>query len=164
MWTCYAKENTLVIAKHPFPTIQEMTLHMDFTGWSILKSDWLYSFQPKMEKLYTVSKNKKSGDTWNNKQIWPLSTEWSRAKANRVLLRECTGHSKYSLPKIQERTLPMDITRWSIPKSDWLYSFQSIIEKLYTVSKNKTGSGLRLRSWTLYCKIQTEIEESRENH
>ena len=31
-----------------------MTLHMDITRWSISKSDWLYSLQPKMEKLYTV--------------------------------------------------------------------------------------------------------------
>ena len=31
---------------------------MYITTWSILKSDWLYSLQPKMEKLYTVSKNK----------------------------------------------------------------------------------------------------------
>ena len=38
------------------------------------------------------------------------------------------------------------------------------MEKLYTVSKNKTGSWLWLRSWTPYCQIQTEIEESRENH
>ena len=39
--------------------------------------------------------------------------KWSRAKANRVLPRECTGHSKYSLPTTQEKTLHMDITRWS---------------------------------------------------
>ena len=31
---------------------------MDITTWSILKSDWLYSLQLKMDKLYTVSKNK----------------------------------------------------------------------------------------------------------
>ena len=29
---------------------------MGITRWSIPKSDWLYYFQPKMEKLYTVSK------------------------------------------------------------------------------------------------------------
>ena len=29
---------------------------MDITRWSTPKSDWLYSLQPKMEKLYTVSK------------------------------------------------------------------------------------------------------------
>ena len=28
-------------SKHPLPTTQEMTLHMDITGWSILKSGWL---------------------------------------------------------------------------------------------------------------------------
>ena len=37
------------------------------------------------------------------------------------------------------------------------------MEKLYTVNKNKTRSWLWLRSWTPYCQIQTEIEESREN-
>ena len=35
-----------------------------------------------------------------------------------VLPRECTGHSKYPLPTRQEKTLHMDITRWSTPKSD----------------------------------------------
>ena len=36
----------------------------------------------------------------------------------RVLSRERTGHSKPPLPTTQEKTLHMDITRWSIPKSD----------------------------------------------
>ena len=63
-------------------------------------------------------KSRKSGNTWSNRQIWPWSTEGSRAKANRVLSREHTGHSKHLLPKIQEKTLYMDITRWSILKSD----------------------------------------------
>ena len=35
-----------------------------------------------------------------------------------VISRECTGHSKHPLPTTQEKTLHMDITRWSIPKSD----------------------------------------------
>ena len=38
------------------------------------------------------------------------------------------------------------------------------MEKLYTVSKNKTGSWVCLRSWIPYYQIQTEIEESGENH
>ena len=38
------------------------------------------------------------------------------------------------------------------------------MEKFYTVSKNKTWSWLWLRSRAPYCKIQTQIEESRENH
>ena len=39
-------------------------------------------------------------------------------RLTRVLQREHTGHSKHSLPTTQETTLHMDITRWSIPKSD----------------------------------------------
>ena len=39
-----------------------------------------------------------------------------------------------------KRRLYTWITRWSTPKSDWLYSLQPKMEKLYTVSKNKTGS------------------------
>ena len=56
----------------------------------------------------------------------------------------------------------MDITRWSTPKSDWLCSLQPNMEKLHTVSNNKTRSWLCLRPWTPYCQIKTEIEESRE--
>ena len=41
------------------------------------------------------SKSRKSRNTWSNRQIWPWSREWSRAKADRVLPRECTGHSKH---------------------------------------------------------------------
>ena len=32
--------------------------------------------------------------------------------------KKCTGHSKHPLPTTQEKTLHMDITRWSTPKSD----------------------------------------------
>ena len=99
-------------------------------------------------------KSRKSRNTWNNRKIWPWNAEWSRAKANRVLPRDRTGHSKHPLPTTQEKTLHIDITRWSILKSDWLYSLQPKMEKLYTVSKNKTRSWLWLRSWTPYCQIQ----------
>ena len=44
----------------------------------------------------------------------------------------------------------MDITRWSILKSEWLYSLQPKIVKFCRASKNKTGSWLWLRSWTPY--------------
>ena len=100
-------------------------------------------------------KSRKSRNTWGNRQIWPRNTEWSRAKTNRVMPRERTGHSKHPLPTTQVKTLYMDITRWSTLKSDWLYSLQPKIEKLYTVSKNKTRSWLWLRWWTPSCQIQT---------
>ena len=42
----------------------------------------------------------------------------STAKANRVSPRERTSHSKHPLPTTQETTLHIDITRWSMLKSD----------------------------------------------
>ena len=57
-------------------------------------------------------KSRKSRNTWSNRQIWPWSKEWSRAKTNRVLPREFTGQRKHPLPTTQEKTLHMDITRW----------------------------------------------------
>ena len=69
--------------------------------------------------------SRKSRHTWSNRQIWLWSTEWSRAKANRVSPREHTGHTKQPLPTTQEKILHMDITTWPIPKSDWLYTLCS---------------------------------------
>ena len=56
-------------------------------------------------------KSRKSRNTWSNRQIWPWSTEWSRAKAHRVLLRELTGHRKYPLPTTHKRRL----NTWTSP-------------------------------------------------
>ena len=45
-----------------------------------------------------------------------------RNKAGQRLIEFCqgepTGHSKHPLPTTQEKTLYMDVTRWSTPKSD----------------------------------------------
>ena len=127
----------------------------------------LLDLTPKKDVLFyhggLECKSRKLRDTWSNRQIWPWSTEWSRAKANRVLPRECTGHRKHPLPITQDKTLHMDIIRWSIPKSDWLYSLQPKMEKLYTVNKNKTRRWLWLRSWTPYCQISDLNWKSRGN-
>ena len=48
----FCQENALVIANALFQQ------HMDITRWSTPKSDRLYSPQQKMEKPYTVNKNK----------------------------------------------------------------------------------------------------------
>ena len=85
-------------------------------------------------------KSRKSRNTWSNRQIWPWSTEWSRAKANRVLPREFTGHSKHRLPTTQEKSLHMDITRWSILKSDWLYSLQPKMDSSIQSAKTRLGA------------------------
>ena len=48
-------------------------------------------------------KIRKSRDIWSNRQVWPWSTKWSRAKSNRGLPRECTSHSKHLLPTTQRQ-------------------------------------------------------------
>ena len=126
------------------------------------EAEWFYEDLQDLLELTTTTKrcpfhhrgleckSMKLTDTWSNRQVWPWSTKWSRAKANRILPREHAGHSKHPLPTTQEKNLHMDITIWFIPKSGWLYSLQPKMEKLYTVSKNKTGSWL----WPYY-QIQT---------
>ena len=42
-----------------------------------------------------MQKSRKSRHTLSNRQIWPWSTKWSKAKVNRVLPRERTCHSKH---------------------------------------------------------------------
>ena len=65
-----------------------------------------------------------------------------------VLPRKCTGHSKHPLPTTQEKTLHIespDGQHWN--QIDYILCSQRW-RSLYTVSKNKTGSWLWLRSWT----------------
>ena len=95
-------------------------------------------------------------------KIWPW-TEWSRAKANRVLPREHTDHSKHPLPTAQEKTLHRHHQMVDTEIRLILFFAAKDGEALYG-QQNKTGSWLWLRSWTPYCQIQTSIEESRENH
>ena len=108
-------------------------------------------------------KSRKSRSTWSNRQICPWSIEWSWAKANRVLPREYTGHSKHPLPKTQEKTLHMD-------RPDGQYQNQNdyiLCSQIWrsSIESEKIILGADwLRSWTLYCQIQTEIEESGGNH
>ena len=92
------------------------------------EAEWFYEdlqdlleLTPKKMSLHyrgLECKSRKSRNTWSNRQIWPWNMEGSRARTNRVLPRERTGHRKHPLPTTQEKTLHMDITRWSTPKSD----------------------------------------------
>ena len=66
--------------------------------------------------------------------------------------QENTVVIKHPLPKTQENSLHMGITRWSILKTDWLYYLQPNMEKLCTSIKNR--SWLWFRSRTPYGKIQ----------
>ena len=59
----FCQENALVIANTLFQQ-RKIRLHMYITRCSTLKSDGLYSLQPKMERLYTVCKNKTGSSLW----------------------------------------------------------------------------------------------------
>jgi len=104
-------------------------------------------------------KSRKSRNTWTNRKFWPWSTEWSMAKTDRVLPTECTGHSKHPLPATQEKPLYMDITRWSTLKSNWLYSLQPKMEKLYTVSKTRPGADCGSDHELLIAKFRLKLKK-----
>ena len=107
----------------------------------------------------TGMQSKKSRDTWSNRQIWPWSTKQSRAKANRVLPREHTGHSKHPLPTTQ-KTLHMDITRWSMLKSDWLYSWQPKMERRSVQSaKTRLGANCGSHHELLIAKFRMKLKK-----
>ena len=57
-----------------------------------------------------------------------------QGKGYRVLSREHTGHSKYPFSTIQGTALQMDITKWSIQKSDYVLSAEDG-EALYSQQK-----------------------------
>ena len=61
--------------------------------------------------------NRKSRNTRSTGKFG-LGVQNEAGQRLRVLPREHAGHSKHPLPTTQEKTLHMDITRWSTPKSD----------------------------------------------
>ena len=96
---------------HPRTAFQTLLLTM-------LKRQSQAKTTPKKDVLFII------GD-WNAKvgsQETPVVTGkfglGMRNEAGQILPRKCTGPSKHPLPTAQEKTLPMDIIRWSTPKSD----------------------------------------------
>ena len=59
-------------------------------------------------------KCRKSGNIRSHRQIWHWSTEWSRAKGNRVLPRERTGHRKYLFQQHKRR-----LYTWTSPRGQY---------------------------------------------
>ena len=68
---------------------------MDITRWSTMKSDGLYSLQPKTEKLYTVSKTRPGAD-------WGSDHELLIAKFRHILKKvgKTTRPFRYDLNQI----------------------------------------------------------------
>ena len=108
-------------------------------------------------------KSRKSRNTWSNRQIWPWSTEWSRAKAIRVLPRECTGHNKQPLSTTKETTLqhgPHQIVNTEIKGIIFFAAnYSKVLSSQQRQDQELTVAQIMsfffFRSWTSYCQIQT---------
>ena len=85
--------------------------------------------------------------------------EWSGAKANRVFPRKCTGHKKHPLPTTQEKSLHMDITRWSTPKSDWLYSCSQRWRRYIKSAKTRPGADCGSDHELLIAKFRLKLKK-----
>ena len=66
---------------------------------------------------------------------------------------------KHPLTTTQEKTLCMDITKWSIPKSDCLYSLQPKMEKLYTVRKTRPRADCGSDHELLIAKFRLKLKK-----
>ena len=78
-----------------------------------------------------------------------------------MLPRKCTGHSKYPLPTTQDSTHEHhQIVNTEIRLIIFFAAKDG--EALY--SQQKQDQELTVAQIILYCQIQTEIEESGENH
>ena len=81
----------------------------------------LLELTPKKDVLFIIRDwNAKVGgqETPGLTGTFGLGMQNEAGQTNRVLPRKCTGHSKHPLPRTQEKTRHMDITRRSTLKSD----------------------------------------------
>ena len=79
----------------------------------------LLDLTPKKDVLFIIGDwNAKVGSQETPGVTGKFGLGMQNEAGQRVLPRKCTGHSKHPLPTTQEKTLHMDITRWSTPKSD----------------------------------------------
>ena len=99
-------------------------------------------------------KSRKPRDTWNYRQVWPWSTEWSRAEANRVLPREHTVIANTIFQQHKRRlytgTSPdgqyQNQIAYALCSQRWRSSIQSTKTRLGTVTQIMNAS---LQNWDL---------------
>ena len=114
---CNLKNNRMIsvcLQGKPF-NITVIQIYAPTSNAEEAEVEWFYEdlqdlleLTPNKDVLFIIgdwnAKSRKSRNIWSNRKIWPWSIEWSRAKDNRVLPRERTGHSKHPLPTTQEKT------------------------------------------------------------
>ena len=96
-------------------------------------------------------KSRKPRVTWSNRQVWPWSTKWGRAKTNRTLSREHAGHSKHLSPTTQEMTLSQNqIMFFAAKDGEVVYSQQKQdleLTMVQIISSLLQNSSLSWRKW-----------------
>ena len=110
-------------------------------------------------------RSRKSRNTWSNRQICPWNTEWSRGKANRVLPREHTGHSKHPLPATQEKDSTHGHHQMVNTEIRLIIFFAAKDEKaLYSQQRQDWGLTMAQIMNSLLPNSDLNSEKSRENH
>ena len=103
-------------------------------------------------------KRRKSRDTWSNKQVWPWSTECSRAKSNRVFQENALVTANTLLQQHKRR-----LYTWISPesqyrnKTDYILCSQrwrSSIQLAKTRQKADCGSDHELLIAKFRCKLK----------
>ena len=109
--------------------ITVIQVYVPITNAKEAEVEWFYDDPQELSRTNTKKrcpfhhrglecKSRKSRDTWNKKTKFGLGIQNEARQKQTVLPRECTGHSKHPLPTTQEMALHLDISRWSILKSD----------------------------------------------
>ena len=103
-------------------------------------------------------KSRRSRNTWSNRQIWPWSTKWSRAKTNSLAKRT---HGSYQTPSSNNtRDNSTHGHHQMVNTKIRLFIFLQLkMEKLYTVSKNKTGSWLWSNHERFIAKFRLKLKK-----
>ena len=107
-------------------------------------------------------KSRKSRHIWNYMQVDLEVQNEARQRLTELSQKNMPVIANTLFQQLKETILHMDITRWSIPKSDWLCSLKSKMEKMYTVSKNKTWSWLGSDHELLIAKFRLKLKKVRK--
>ena len=140
---------------YPLPKTEETTPHMDIPRWSILKSDWLCSLQPKMEKLYQIRSDQISRSVLSDSS-WPHELQHARppcpSPTPRVHWDSCPS-SQWCHPAISSRH-PLLLLP-PIPPSIRVFSNESFPMSLFQpFAWGAQSTGVSASAWFLPKKSQ----------
>ena len=118
---------------------------MDITRWSLLKTDRLYSLQPKMEKLYTVSKNKTGN--YMNSSLPNSDLNWKKQAKSldiQVHLNQVPYNYTVEVPNI---FTGLDLKE-RVPEKLWTEVCDTVQEAgIKTISKKKKWKKVKWFVW-----------------